>query len=395
MTNNVHRAGGVRRIGWNILRFAAASLLLWILLVGNSARLGRLQLALIPDADLLAEARELRARGHYAEAIIVCDAATTEADPELVRLIAVERAEIEREQSGLMRRLKDLARGALTGAGNDPDRPDAPDPSIELLAGAIATDLFVIGDVRDLVIQSARVAAGKSADPVIVALSGLGIFTTFVPQLDWAPALLKAARKSGAMTDRLAGFIRSAARERRVADIRRVVDDTAEIARYASPVGAMRLLRHVDDADDAARIARFLSKAGASGAQALRSTGKVGVDMSKAAGELRAAGRVAEAVTLEKTLLTAGLKGKAGASWLARGGLRAVTRVHPLIGIAKSIWKGNAESLVRRFIELLDPTASWSLPAAATWVFIEAALLLRTLTRGMRTKRSNMRLARA
>ncbi|MFN7022484.1 MAG: hypothetical protein ACK4WH_14305 [Phycisphaerales bacterium] len=365
------------RARWNIARLAAASFVLWALLSGSAARLARLQLDALPDTDLLAEARALRSAGHFAEALAVCDAGLAEPpSPEAAAAMAREREEIAAEQRSLARRLKDLARGALTGGASTSD-PDAPDPSLELLIGAVATDLFVIGDVRDLILQGLRLARGEKSDPVIIALSGVGLATTVAPAVDWAPALLKAARRAGAMSDGLAGFIRSAAAQGRTRDIVRLADDAAEIARHASPAGAIRIIRHADTADDAAKLARFLSGHGARGAYALKSTGAAGVDAVRAADSLRAAGKAADAAALERTLVKVGAKGRAGERFLRAGGARALMKPHPLVGLAKAVWKGNAEALVRRAVEAFDPAFAWALPACAAWVFVELALLLR------------------
>lgn len=367
----------VYRAKWNTARLLLAAFVLWALVAGTPARLAMLQLDAIPDADPLPQIRELRAAGRYAEALVVCDAAEKAAVGEHAAEIRAERAAIEAEQRGVMRRLKDVARGAITGGSARSE--GGPDPSLELLLGAVATDLFVIGDVRDLVIQSGRWMRGEETDTVVIALSGVGIATTLAPEIDWAPSLLKAARKAGAMTDSFALFLRKAAGEHRVADLRRVMDDSATIARHASPAGALQLMKHVDNADDAAHLASFLTRTGPVGANALRVAGSAGADMAKTAETLRTAGRVAEAAAIEKTLLKVGRKGTAGAAWLSRGGLRAMTRMHPLVGLAKAVWKGNAQALVRRALELLDPTTGWSIPAAAAWVFVELALLLRRL----------------
>lgn len=375
------RARALWKARWNLTRLLIAAILLWVLAAGTGGRLARLQLAALPDADLLAEARDLRARGHYSEALVVCDAALAGTPaPALAADLARERAEIAAEQNSLMRRLKDVARGAITGGGPAAEGEDVPDPSLELLAGAVATDLFVVGDIRDLVIQASRFARGRKTDPVIIALSGIGIATTVVPAVDWAPALLKTARKAGAMSEGIASFIRKAAAERRTADIIRLADDAAEIARHASPAGAIRLMKHADSADDAAHMARFLARSGAPGALALKATGPAGLDLVRTAENLRAAGRVDDALAIERTLVKVGAKGKAGERFLRAGGLKALARVHPLVGIAKSVWKGNAEALIRRALEALDPTAAWTLPAAAAWVFAELALLARRST---------------
>jgi hypothetical protein len=365
------------RSRWNAARLLVAALLVWALAVDTPARIARLQLALLPDADLAAEVRTLRERGRFAEALVVADAglaALDASDPRRDQLTR-ERAETQRRQQSMLRRLSDLARGALTGGGAA--AADGPDASLELLLGAVATDLLVIGDVRDLVIQSARWARGQSTDPVIVALSGVGIATTAAPLADWAPSVLKAARKSGAMTRSMADVVVRAARDRNLADLRRIMDDAAVIARVASPAGAMRLFRHVDSADDAARLARFLERGGPAAARALHIGGEPAIRLAKSAESFRAAGRIDDALAIERTLLLAAGKGDAGAKWLARGLHRPLLRAHPLVGIAKSLWKGNAQALIARTLELFDPWSRWTLPAAAAWLFIEIALMLR------------------
>lgn len=371
------------RARWALLRLAVACFLLWVLAAGTPARLARLQLASLPDADLAAEIAGLRERGRYAEALVVADAALQTTTGAARRAVAQERERTSEEQRSALRRLKDLARGAITGGGGGGGGGGAdaegPDPSLELLAGAVATDLFVVGDVRDLIIQSGRWARGEKTDPVITALAGVGLLTTLAPEIDWAPSLLKAARKAGTMTDRFADFLLAAVKGRRTRTLRALAADAASIARHASPAGAVRLMRSIDNADDAARLARFLERSGARGARALRVTGRPGVEMVHAADALRSAGKIDDAAAVERVLLTASTKGPAGARWLARGLYRPLLRPHPLVGLAKSLWKGNAQALVARAIERLDPSAQWALPVAGAWVFFEVALLLRRL----------------
>ncbi len=368
---------------WGVLRLGAACFLLWVLAAGTPARLARLQLASLPDADFAAEVAALRERGRYAEAMVVADAALASTTGAARDAVALERKKASAEQQSALRRLKDLTRGAITGGNTGASQdPDAPDPSLELLAGAVATDLFVVGDVRDLIIQSGRWVRGEKTDPVIAALAGVGVLTTLAPEIDWAPSLLKAARKAGAMTDRFADFLLAAVKGRRTRELRTLAADTAEIARRASPAGAVRLMKYIDNADDAARLARFLERSGARGAVALRVTGREGIEMVRAADAMRAAGRIDDAAAVERVLIAASTKGPAGVHWLARGLYRPLLRPHPLVGIAKSLWKGNAQALVARAIERLDPSAGWALPGAAAWAFFEAALLLRRLGPG-------------
>lgn len=369
------------RARWGVVRLAAAAALVWILAMDTPARLARLQLAALPDADFATEVRDLRERGCYAEALVVADAGLAAGPgapggPERERLLAERRA-AEEEQRSLVRRLRDLARGAITGGGDASTGTDQPDPSLELLLGAVATDLLVVGDVRDLVIQSGRWARGEKTDPVIVMLSGVGLATTLAPEIDWAPSVLKAARRRGVMSDRFGELLISAVRRGDTATFRAVMRDIAAISRHASPAGAMRLMRSIDSAEDAARLARFLERTGAPGARALRVTGDTGVALARSAESLRGIGRIDDAVAVERTLLDASRKGRTGAAWLARGWHRPLLRPHPLVGIVKSVWKGNAQALIARSLRSLDPFADWTLPLAAAWLFFEAALLAR------------------
>lgn len=384
----VRRGWSIARWSFGLTRLALAAFLVWVLATGAGTRLARLELSLLPPADYLAEARELREQGRYAEALIVCDAGLSAGSIDSAAL-AAERQATAAEQQSALRRVKDLARGAILGGGASDD-PGAPEPSIELLVGAIATDLFVVGDVRDLIIQGGRWARGEKTDPVLAAIAAFGLVTTFAPQLDWAPSLLKAARRGGTMTERFAGFLKRAVAERDIAAIRRAVEGSADMARHASPAGAVRLLKHVDDAEDAARLGRFLARTGSSGADALRRTGDAGAELVKSAESLRAVGRADEAARIERVVLAAGARGAvngAGARFLASGAARTLMRPHPLVGLAKSLWKGNAQAFAQRVIDALDPTAAWSLPAAAAWLFVELALTLRRAVPGFRAPR--------
>jgi len=47
-----------------------------------------------------------------------------------------------------------------------------------------------------------------------------------------------------------------------------------------------------------------------------------------------------------------------------------------VVGIVKSVWKGNAQALVARVLGSIDPWAMWMLPGAAAWVFVEGCLML-------------------
>ena len=167
---------------WGLVRLVLAGFVVWALAVDTGSRLARLQLLSMPNADMGVEVEHLRERGRYAEAMVALDAGIEVAEgAERERLVAL-RAEVERERQSLLRRLKDVVRGAVSG-GSGIGGQESGDASLELLLGAVVTDFLVIGDLRDLVIQWARRIQGESTDPVIVALSGIGIVTTVMPEV--------------------------------------------------------------------------------------------------------------------------------------------------------------------------------------------------------------------
>src|SRR5207253_4444095 len=104
--------------------------------------------------------------------------------------LLTEETAIRNEQESLLRKGKELLRGALVGEGN----------SLESLIGAVAADMFVVGDVRDLVIQGGRLAVDGESDELILALSAVGVLTTVMPEVDWIAAFLKVAKKAGSLS---------------------------------------------------------------------------------------------------------------------------------------------------------------------------------------------------
>src|SRR5207253_644783 len=111
---------------------------------------------------------------------------------------------------------KELIRGALVGEGD----------SLEALVGAIAADMFIVGDIRDLVIQGGRLAVDGDSDELILALSAVGVLTTVMPEVDWVAAFLKVAKKAGALSKRmveaLVRVIRRATDTRDYGELRRL-----------------------------------------------------------------------------------------------------------------------------------------------------------------------------
>lgn len=362
------------RMRWNLIRLGLAAFVLWILAADTGARLARLQLASLPDFDYVAEIRHLRQAGRFGEAAMVADAGLAATSGVDQHRVLDERQAIETERASTIRRLKDVGMGALTGSAGL-----SGEASLERLGGAIAADLFVVGDIRDLLIQGSRYAVDGETDPVIVALSGLGVLTTAAPEVDWVPALLKIARKAGALTRGMQEFVIGAVKTRRVKELEALQTGVKVLAQRASPAGAIRALRFADEPADVARLASFVQRnaRGSRGAFALHIAGSEGAAFVKRAETLGpSAVRAAD-----DALVAAARKGPAGVGWLRGTAARSLLRPHPIIGLTKGLWKGNVEGFVRAAIDRVGPSVWWLLPLLAAWVFVECVLLARKAVR--------------
>ncbi len=338
---------------WGLMRLAIGVFVLWTLVADTGARLARLQLAAMPGFDYPAEIRHLRAAGRYGEALVIADAGLEATTGEQQAAIQIEKDKTKSEQSSILRRLKDAGLGAVSGQGD----------SLEGLVGAIAADMLIVGDVRDLLIQSSRYVVDGETDEVVLALSGLGLALTLAPEIDWVPSLLKIARKTGAMTRRMGEFVREAAKARKLEELKALLKDTRALSAAASPAGAIRIMRFAEEPKELEKLARFVEREKA-GAFALHVTEREGATLVKEGG-----------VAAEKAVVLAGRKGPRGVAWLRTGAYRALVRPHPLVGLVKGLWKGNVQMAVQRGLERLDARAWWLIPLAASWVLVELGLL--------------------
>lgn len=348
---------------WNLARLALAVAIAAVLAIDTGHRTARLALASLTDMDYAAEVRALREQGRYAEAVVIADAGLSWSDGpgkgETRAAIERERQATVDEQASWLRRLKDAGYGAVTGRGE----------SIEQLLGAIAADLFVVGDVRDLVVQGITYARGDDPDELLVALSSLGLVLTLAPEIDWAPALLKVARKAGAVTEGLKDFFVRAIKAKRTEAIAAACGDATKLATHASPAGALRVLRFAENEAELAKLAAFAERNGAKGGAALLITGREGAALVRAA---EPGVRVADDL-----ILAAARKGPSGARFLASPAARVLTRPHPLLGIVKGVYKGTIPAAVQRVAASIDPYGWMLLPLAFAWAMIELGLFIR------------------
>lgn len=183
-------------------------------------------------------------------------------------------AEAEAPAAVAMRNARGAARGFATGEIEDPAS----------LAGALAADLTVIGDARDIARESAKIARGEEHSNLILGLATAGVAVTaatYATAGGAAPArfglsVLKAARRTGAMTAEFAADL-----GRRLARVgTREADDaagagakglaaisgaTTELRAVGTAVGAaetVRLMKYARNVDELSDMRRFAQRFG-------------------------------------------------------------------------------------------------------------------------------------
>lgn len=115
------------------------------------------------------------------------------------------------EQGSAANLARRFATGLVTGTGDD----------AASLSGTVAGDLFVFGDIRDVVRESKRLAMGEDADQMILGLAAAGLAVTaatYVSVGGAAPVragvtLVKDARKVGRLGEGLSRWAGRSARE--------------------------------------------------------------------------------------------------------------------------------------------------------------------------------------
>lgn len=180
------------------------------------------------------------------------------------------------------------------------------------LAGALTLDLFVIGDLRDLVVQGYKEAAYQQGDEVVMALSAAGLGLALLPELHWAPAILKGLKRAGALSGRFIKMLRKHARSALGSGdfkpLAGVVNDFGRAAEALGPgpvSGAMRAVENESDLATLARAAAFNPRqsyavATLGGTRGLRMVDKNGRNIGSVARRLKVSSRLAK--TASKSL---------------------------------------------------------------------------------------------
>lgn len=240
-----------------------------------------------------------------------------------------------------------FATGLVTGQADD----------LAGLSGTITGDLFVFGDIRDVIREGKHLATGEAADHLVLGLAAAGLAVTaatYVSVGAAAPAragltLVKDARKVGCISEGLAKWAGRSARE--VVDapaLQRAVAD-ASLLRPAKTLDAVKAAVRTEKAGGLMRFAKDVGKigekAGTRGAFDALKVAENPKDVARAAKLAEAKGGQTRAIIKllgrGALLLTTGLWNFA--SWI-------VSALMMLIGFVTSL-KAGAERLTQRWLD--------------------------------------------
>jgi hypothetical protein len=163
---------------------------------------------------------------------------------------------------------KRFATGLVTGNADD----------VASLSGTVAGDLFVFGDIRDVVREAKHLAMGEDTDHLILGLATAGLAVTAATYVSFGGAaplragltLVKDARKVGRLGEGLTRWAGRSAREMVDAPMLQQAVATASVMRPGETAGAIKAAFRAEKAGGLVRLAkdvgRLSEKAGARGA---------------------------------------------------------------------------------------------------------------------------------
>ena len=253
----------------------------------------------LPNYNWLAEIRGLEAEGRLAEAEYLADWVLEESDIPNREEVATARESIHRKRTSFLNRARLTVSGFIKGDGT----------SVEELCGAMVSDFFLWGDVRDLAQQGYYKATGKETDPVIAGLAAVGVVTSVASYWVADPAegaevaadasfsFLKTLKKTGHLSKKFCdvlvdGCKKSVKSKSLTKGMKDIVVGMKGLFDGAGAARAATLMKHVDDVDSLKAVSKMAKRTaeptailvrmhGAKGVKAIRELAKTedGIDM--------------------------------------------------------------------------------------------------------------------
>jgi len=163
------------------------------------------------------------------------------------------------------------------------------------LAGTALGDLFIFGDIRDAVREGARYLTGKSYDPWILGLAGLGIAVTAATYASGGVAvpervglsLVKAARRTDRLNPVLAvRLAREAVKVEEAGGLVEVVGNVGRIESKAGTAAALDGLKLAEGPEDVSRLARLAAAKGGKTRAIIKLLGRAAIVLTASALDL-------------------------------------------------------------------------------------------------------------
>lgn len=245
----------------------------------------------MPDHDYLPEMQQLAEDGKILEAIHIGNLVIELRDMPNEDQIRLYTQELEAEYGKFSRRLKDSVIGFITGKGE----------STESIVAKTISDFLLIGDIRDLGMESWKEARDDDGDKVIMALSAAGLaasVATFVPEptttgagVAAQPTLtaFKVLRRMGALTakfgDELVQLMQKVKRTKSFAPAAKAMNSLGTLVK-AAPAGSVPdLMRTVESSGDLALVSKKVAENPNTVSLFLRCTGGNGLDLLRVGGK--------------------------------------------------------------------------------------------------------------
>jgi hypothetical protein len=175
---------------------------------------------------------------------------------DLIRRIA----DAVRQENSTSHFVKHFATGLVTGNADD----------VASLSGTVAGDLFVFGDIRDVVREGKHLAMGEDTDHLILGLATAGLAVTAATYVSLGGAvpvragltLVKDARKVGRLGEGLTRWAGRSAREIVDAPMLQHAVATGSVLRPGETIGAIKAAFRAEKAGGLVRLAKDVGRVG-------------------------------------------------------------------------------------------------------------------------------------
>ena len=238
----------------------------------------------LPDYDFIEEIRSLDKEGRLAEAEHLADWVLESSNAVARAEVLGLRDEIHKRRTSFWNRARSAVKGFVKGDGT----------SVEELGGAIVSDFFLWGDIRDLAKQGYYKVKGEETDPVVAGLAAVGVLTSVASYWVADPAegvevsadasfsLLKTFRKTGTLSKKFCGVIVDGCKQSVKAKslskgLKEIVIGMKGLFDGAGVARAATIMKHVDDADALKAVSKMAKRTAEPTAILVRMHGADGV----------------------------------------------------------------------------------------------------------------------